>query len=101
MRILRAIRDWANRWRERSWVTHALILVPIVLILWPVMHQLAGRPVAQAGAAAVAHYLKREMEQAYHKIEAGLPVDWLDAVLDVVAPAVVALALALLEAWLS
>lgn len=100
MRFLDAVLAWANRWRERSWVTHAGILVPIALILWPVMHALAGRPLAQAGAAATAHYLKRELEQAYHKLEAGQPVDWLDAALDVLAPAVVALALAGLEALL-
>lgn len=96
--FLDRISDWADAWRERTWLIHGTLLVPITLALWPVMVALQGRPVAQASAGGVAFYLWRELEQIAHEVMEGRQSDWLDHLLDVVSPAIVAVLLALIEA---
>lgn len=77
--ILWAIKDWADGADYRSWITHALIGLPI------------GYVFGITGVAAA--YLIRELEQfafEYMLEDLGDWKHWLDHAMDVIAPVLVA-----------
>lgn len=75
-KVLKAIARWSDGADWRSWITHAVIAVPICMIFGPV--------------PTVVFYLLRELEQIGHEYMAwGYATDWLDHAMDVIAPAIV------------
>lgn len=66
---------WANETDFRTWIVHAVIAVVIALVTSP--------------AVAVGFYTIREIEQIVNKLAKHQEIDWLDAIMDVLAPALV------------
>lgn len=78
--ILWAIKDWTDKADWRSWIVHALIGLPIGLVF------------GTLGVAAA--YTIRELEQLAFEYmmrdDTNEPIKWLDHVMDIVAPVLVA-----------
>jgi len=81
--IVRYLSDLAGDHPWTSWIMHAVLAVPIA---W-----------AFGATTAVVFYGLREAEQVIHRKAAGVKLDTLDRVMDVLAPA---LAAALTEVFL-
>lgn len=98
--FLAAVSAWADGAQWRTWILHSLIAVPIALaaaalslVLWMLG---SFTPLSAGALTAVFVYLVRELEQVAHRLMRGEPLDPLDHVLDVLVPAVVVIALALI-----
>lgn len=77
---------WANSADWRSWVSHAVIAALLTLVFGP--------------AVAAGFYFLRELEQMWHRWAKGEGLNWFDHFMDVAAPAVAAVVVALLMGWL-
>jgi hypothetical protein len=80
--ILSAISRWTDVADWRSWLAHAVIAVPLALLLSP--------------KVSIAFYFVRECEQIAHELMAGMQIPlkhWLDHIMDVVAPIIAVAAL--------
>jgi len=91
------LKEFVNRWTHgadwQTWVAHSVIALFITLIAsliawWGD----AAQPVVVGAAVAIGYYLIREIEQTFYSWVGGKEIDWRDNVMDVVAPAVVVLA---------
>lgn len=96
---LRKISRWVNRADWRSWLFHAAIAVPILLItageFWILKFFHIFTPWLAAAIAVINLYKVRELEQAAHELMGGWSVDYLDHFMDIFAPALLCVGLAL------
>lgn len=96
---LRKIRRWVDVADWRSWVAHALIAVPIFLItageFWILKYFHIYTPWLAAAIAVINLYKVRELEQLAHELMGRWPPNYVDHVVDILAPAFVCVGLAL------
>lgn len=90
MDIMKKILRWSDGADWRSWIVHAAISVPMVMILslWMLLLMAlhAFTPFNAAASGIVFHYLAREGEQIAHEVMSRIPSDllhWLDHFMDV------------------
>lgn len=87
------LHELTGRFNWTSWITHSLVAIPVGFtgaILFLVFLFIGFPSVMAAGLSAnVTFWLWRESEQIAHRIMAGVPLDVVDHVLDVLSPGVV------------
>ena len=81
-KFLKDLDSWVNKDNARTWASHAIIAALLMFAI--------------SGAVAIGYYLLREGEQVLYRLIRKEPLDPVDHIMDVVAPAA---AVGILSIW--